>query len=498
MKALKLIRQRKDAPDFAQLDAMKGALEALLYSDYSHWEKRRREAVEKLLSFQHEDGSFTLLDSYRIPSDARVDYCHEPTYICTAILMRALLDEESILAGREEAVLGKALRMCCARGLQGSGLSEFRAYLKAVGYFVQGGVRDFLLLYPALCPEFTAMFRGIGGAFRDMARQDRAARPGESSAEAEEIRRSADYFSKSNLFVYGTLMSGQANHEAYLADSRLLGHGEIRPFTMYDLGHYPGIVPGGGTLRGELYEIDEGTRAALDQLEGEGSLFLRRALRVRLTEGGRTMVAESYIFNGDVAGCPRIAGRYAESEKAEDAGDEEDRVWYVSYGSNLLRERFRCYIEGGLCTYNERKYTPCRDARMPEEDRPVMIPHDMYYANRSGSWQGSAVSFLDLSRPGRAYGRAYKIRRAQLADIHKKEGKGQDWYDACVRLADIDGLPAYTFTNEAGRRPESLKCVSEAYRSVLEEGLRESYPGLSEGEITAYLEACGKRALEQS
>jgi len=30
----------------------------------------------------------------------------------------------------------------------------------------------------------------------------------------------------------------------------------------------------------------------------------------------------------------------------------ESLVWYACYGSNILKERFLYYIEGGICRYN--------------------------------------------------------------------------------------------------------------------------------------------------
>ena len=60
------------------------------------------------------------------------------------------------------------------------------------------------------------------------------------------------------------------------------------------------------------------------------------------------------------------------------------------------------------------------------------VSNDMYYANSSRSWHGSAVPLLDISKSGMAYGRAYKIKKNQLKDIHGQEGPEPDWYPDCV------------------------------------------------------------------
>lgn len=91
--------------------------------------------------------------------------------------------------------------------------------------------------------------------------------------------------SKTHLaFVYGSLKTGYWNHR-YLTrgGARLLGEFTTRDrYTMRCVG-FPLIKPeqGAGSLyagrvHGELWEVDCRTLAALDALEGEGSMYLRR------------------------------------------------------------------------------------------------------------------------------------------------------------------------------------------------------------------------------
>lgn len=35
---------------------------------------------------------------------------------------------------------------------------------------------------------------------------------------------------------------------------------------------------------------------------------------------------------------------------------EKEYVWYASYGSNMLYERFMHYIKGGYCEFNNKIY----------------------------------------------------------------------------------------------------------------------------------------------
>lgn len=282
---------------------------------------------------------------------------------------------------------------------------------------------------------------------------------------------------KNIIFTYGTLMKGQSNHNHYLSDNQFVSNGTIEGFEMYDLGWYPGIVPGNGTVYGEVYAVSDDELRAIDRLEGEGSLYIKTDVNVVL-DSGKTIVAGAYVYNRSVEGCERLTRKYG----------SEEYVWYVSYGSNLLEERLRAYIQGGHCFYNGRDYSPCTDTTMPTEKRNVMIPYDMYYSNfNKGSWKNSAVCFLDLSHKGMSYGRAYKIKKSQLREIHFKEGKSPNWYPDCVRLDDIDGLEAYTFAGYDVKVKEPFNRVSAEYGIVLYRGMKECYPEMSEEEILSYL-----------
>ena len=46
----------------------------------------------------------------------------------------------------------------------------------------------------------------------------------------------------------------------------------------------------------------------------------------------------------------------------------QDLVWYVAYGSNMLYERFMCYINGGQFRDNGRDHEICLDTTPPREN----------------------------------------------------------------------------------------------------------------------------------
>ena len=74
-------------------------------------------------------------------------------------------------------------------------------------------------------------------------------------------------------------------------------------------------------------------------------------------------------------------------------------VWYASYGSNLLRRRFMTYIQGGTPEGAAEGQVGCTDPTPPLDDRPVRIPHRLFFAGRSVKWENGGVAFIEGSSP---------------------------------------------------------------------------------------------------
>ena len=168
-------------------------------------------------------------------------------------------------------------------------------------------------------------------------------------------------------------------------------------------------------------------------------------------------------------------------------------LYYVSYGSNMLCERFMHYIRGGSFAGGGACHEPCADQSEPREVITIDIPYDMYYRNSAPAWGGKGVSFLDITKPGRAYGVAYLITREQFRHVTVQENNGRQpedspgWYNAVIQLEPINGYEVWTISNY---KTENFNDPSEAYLDTLRRGMREHYPGMSEEEVDAYLEGC--------
>ena len=102
-----------------------------------------------------------------------------------------------------------------------------------------------------------------------------------------------------NVFVYGTLMKGCRNHRL-LINEKYIGEGKIQNYGLYNVtSSYPGVIQKGGTsVLGEIYNVSEKTLEKLDELEGEGSLYIRRAVSVETANA--VMEAYTYIWNRSV------------------------------------------------------------------------------------------------------------------------------------------------------------------------------------------------------
>ncbi len=70
--------------------------------------------------------------------------------------------------------------------------------------------------------------------------------------------------------MYGTLRRGSDNQHARMLfeHGQFVGEASI-PGLLFDFGPYPGARPGTGSIKGEIFRIDESLLAAFDEYEGD-------------------------------------------------------------------------------------------------------------------------------------------------------------------------------------------------------------------------------------
>ncbi len=185
-----------------------------------------------------------------------------------------------------------------------------------------------------------------------------------------------------------------------------------------------------------------------------------------------------------------------------------ERVWYVSYGSNMHLGRLMAYIAGGRPPGSSRDHPGCRDRRPPEVSRAVELPGVLYFATESVLWTGGRA-FYDPGAEGRVYARAHLVTPAQFSDIAAQEmyrlpgadldltavlrdGRarlGAGRYETLVCAGLLDGLPLLTFTAPWRLTDVALNVPASAYLRHLAAGLLEA-AAWDEAAVAAYLAAC--------
>ena len=470
MKMIKL--EKQDEPRFDEFSRMLCELKEFLNEEADFTDKDWSENLKTILDFQDDDGSFKLFCSFNIPSDARVDFCYIPTYLATAALMNAYMSDPNSFTEKETLALSNGLKMSTARNLRGHGYEGLKGQIEALNIFMKAGLNEFMDLHHGLCPEFSEMIDKIVSAFGDMEVQGKFTGSWGESYE-DEIRAINQYFRQRKVFVYGTLMKGETNHD-FLQNATFLDKTVIEGYDMYNVGWYPAIIDGEGLAIGEVYSVPVEDMTSIDSLEGEGSLYEKRC--VRITVNGVPDFAFVYVYLEDCSELVKIPS-------------SREHVWYVSYGSNMLGERFMRYIKGG--SYEGSAYRePCKDMSPPAAVRTLEIPFDMYFGNLS-SW-GGGVSFLDTTEKGKSLGVAYLITREQFEHVSCEENGGRcpgegEWYEDIIDLEPIDGIEVKTITNN-DLRPYNEP--SQRYLDTLFEGIRENWPEMSDNDIWSYLANC--------
>ncbi|MDO4484560.1 MAG: gamma-glutamylcyclotransferase family protein, partial [Clostridia bacterium] len=279
------------------------------------------------------------------------------------------------------------------------------------------------------------------------------------------------------VFTYGTLMRDMP--AAPLMDDALWGgHAILKGYAMYDLDLYPGIRQADGeAVQGEIWFVDDATLDALDDYEGEGSLYTRR--RVSISTGFGSLAANVYVYNGMPEG-EIIRDRWH--------ANPDSYVWYAAYGSNMNAERFKCYLAGGCCQENGNYYPGCSDPSLWTDTYFTEAEGVVYFGNHSPSWD-AGVAFYLPTKGQSAVVRLYRIKRSQLHDVMQQEGASDAWYGKmlCLGIAE-NGESIITLTSAIEHErnapaPEYIACIRQA---LITDG------GMSEEQADGYLEKCMK------
>lgn len=179
-------------------------------------------------------------------------------------------------------------------------------------------------------------------------------------------------------------------------------------------------------------------------------------------------------------------------------------IWYAAYGSNLCRDRFLHYLQGGAAPGAQRELPGSRDPSPPADERALTFAGTMFFAWESPTW-GGGISFVEVGGEDVVLARAYLLTEDQLSDVatqemhrepgadldlalvleHRAHTYGPGRYETLHLLGELDGHPVLTFTT-ARRADLEPNEPREDYLRLLLRGLRETH-GLSLDEACEHL-----------
>lgn len=449
-----------------------------------HYRALDKELLFKFLDMaaelQDENGWIALYKDEAMPMDARVDMIYKPTYATAAIAIYTFDYYKDDFDSGKLSFLKKLLNTFDS-GIRGHGFEAAGTLLETMEMLGNHSVINFIKNHPEISKPLADTLNEVLEDFKKVLSREEVSVYGFGRTPANSrIQKLVSYWDGKEIpvFVYGTLMKGKRAHHL-LDGADFGGRFILKNCAMFDLGDFPGIKRRkDGSVLGEVYFVDNETLENLDRYEGEGTLYKRNLAQAK--NKSLTVVCNAYFYLGDVDENTVVHGFWEP--------DDNDYVWYASYGSNLSEERFRCYIKGGICSSNGVRYNGCTDKSDWIDTQTRWINGRVYFGNSSRSWGGKGVAFFDENGKNRIPMKLYKITRDQFEDVKIQEGPSANWYGRTVFLGlDDDGCEIYTLTSEELRpvnepAPEYTELILNALRKEL---------GYTKSDALAYIKSCG-------
>lgn len=188
--------------------------------------------------------------------------------------------------------------------------------------------------------------------------------------------------------------------------------------------------------------------------------------------------------------------------------EENDLVWYATYGSGLSREHFLRSITGAGAAKTLRPYRGCSDKTPPRQDIFMPLPYTLYFAGNCDHCEGGGHAFITPKSDTTAHtiSHAYLITKQQFAEIAAQEnlqeavaampyakakkhghatiGEGRGEYSELVYCGTKDGHPIFSLTTPNPDLPHNSP--SKAYTQILRKGLSE-HVQVNRGAVIEYL-----------
>ncbi|XP_044477203.1 histone deacetylase 5-like isoform X2 [Mangifera indica] len=207
-------------------------------------------------------------------------------------------------------------------------------------------------------------------------------------------------------------------------------------------------------------------------------------------------------------------------------------VWYASFGSNMWKPRFLCYIQGGQVEGMKKACSGSMDRNPPKETLWKTFPHRLFFGlDSTCTWGPGGVAFLnpESDNQEKTYLCLYRITLEQYNDVLLQENSPTNekyspflditalnsiadkksiclealkkgWYHNVVYLGKERDIPILTMTCslsdvegfKSGKLP--LRAPAVEYANVLIRGLVDGGQ-LSEKEAMAYIQEASTKRL---
>lgn len=154
---------------FAETKLRKLALEKILESmktgtldDYEVENSLRNIIAGFIKNSKNEDMQFfSLEDPSFMPSDARVEYAYEPTYLACGVMMYAMKHYPEMMEFEFiKSVLHDGLTACTGRKFLGHGYDDIKGFIKAMRIFSDCETLEFVKQHPSFNSRFTDAYFG--------------------------------------------------------------------------------------------------------------------------------------------------------------------------------------------------------------------------------------------------------------------------------------------------------------------------------------------------
>jgi histone deacetylase 6 len=110
----------------------------------------------------------------------------------------------------------------------------------------------------------------------------------------------------------------------------------------------------------------------------------------------------------------------APASSTDDDASSRTYVWYACFGSNILLERFDCYLKGGRIAGMAADMPGASDPSPPERWATwESVPHRLFFAHSSPTWNGGGVAFVDVDELAEeGMGTTFRLYRVTLAQFN--------------------------------------------------------------------------------